>query len=283
MMISRPTNPSGADRAKEVNATLNTQPSPRRAALLAKFQGKANDNKPEVTEPPWEEDKPAPVTRPTASAKTPAANDDPAPKLPANTDRAGLPTRWLPPADTDFSALPSDDGGAWSALQGDRITQSQETGDFDIPRLNETLKAGTSVFAGTGRHLEWIRWENKKVVERKELIPGQEDKFPKRSDLQPPPPADPKEMDMWSLSVYLYMVDPASGEPFTFTSNAKTARIAVNTLLRRIAMKRVHLPGAVPLIRLDAYEVEQTGRRAYWTPEFRVVGWIGPDGNEYAA
>jgi hypothetical protein len=96
--------------------------------------------------------------------------------------------------------------------------------------------------------------------------PARPDSFTNSSEW-PPGSADP-----WRYSKFLYLLDPATAEVFTFTSSTTGGRIGISDLTAQIQLMRSTRPGAVPIVELQSRGMKtKFGMKP--RPFFQVVGW----------
>lgn len=87
-----------------------------------------------------------------------------------------------------------------------------------------------------------------------------------------PPGLDGQPADPWKYSKFLYLLDPATAEMFTFTSNTTGGRIGLSDLTSQIQLMRSTRAGAVPIIELQSRQMKtKFGMKP--RPFFAVVGW----------
>jgi hypothetical protein len=122
----------------------------------------------------------------------------------------------------------------------------------------------------------WVKWEDGKPVEHLITQPGQ--LHPDRDDLPDQDkttwelglngePADPRRDTR-----YLRLIDPWTGQDYTFVTETYGGRKAVGELKSQIANVRFAYPGAVPLVQLGS-TMMPTSYGLKPRPEFKVVGW----------
>jgi hypothetical protein len=122
----------------------------------------------------------------------------------------------------------------------------------------------------------WVRWDDKKPREHRITAPGQ--RHPDRDELSHfnkelwEIGIDGKPLDPWRDTRYLYLIDPQTGEEFTFVTSIIRGHVAISELSRQIANARSAHPGAVPVVQLDSGPWQtQYGMQS--RPCFTVVGW----------
>jgi hypothetical protein len=122
----------------------------------------------------------------------------------------------------------------------------------------------------------WVKWQDNKPIEHRITRPGQI--HPDREDLPDQDettwesglngePADP-----WRDTRYLHLIDPRTGQDYTFVSDTYGGRKAVGELKSQIINVRFAYPGAVPIVQLGS-AMMKTSFGLKPRPEFKVVGW----------
>jgi hypothetical protein len=121
----------------------------------------------------------------------------------------------------------------------------------------------------------WVKWDDSRPIEHRITHPGQ--LHPDRADLPDldqatwerglnGDPADP-----WRDSRYLRLIDPRTGQDYTFVTDTYGGRKAVGDLKSQIANVRFAHPGAVPIVQLGS-AMMKTSYGLKPRPEFKVVG-----------
>lgn len=148
--------------------------------------------------------------------------------------------------------------GEWTGPGGDRINGAQ--------------------YAAVGVETSWIRWEDKRPVERLVTRPGQ--RHPHRDELghddeskwERGPGGGPS--DPWRDSREVKLVDPKTGAELIYSTSTFGGRDAVALLSQQIGNVRVVHPTATPIIELDSEKVStKYGMKPQ--PRLTVVGWVG--------
>jgi hypothetical protein len=122
----------------------------------------------------------------------------------------------------------------------------------------------------------WVRWDEEKPSEHRTTQPGQI--HPERADLPDQNEAawqrglngDPT--DPWRDTRYLRLIDPRTGQDYTFVTDTFGGRKAVGELKSQISNVRFAYAGAVPLVQLGG-TMMKTAFGLKPRPEFKVVGW----------
>ena len=78
--------------------------------------------------------------------------------------------------------------------------------------------------------------------------------------------------DPWRDTRYLRLIDPRTGQDYTFVTDTYGGRKAVGELKSQISNVRFAYPGAVPLVQLGS-TMMKTSFGLKPRPEFKVVGW----------
>src|SRR5262249_54401348 len=140
----------------------------------------------------------------------------------------------------------------------------------------EPVERGTQLVA-TGTQAAQVRWQDGKPVEWRLQEPGR--RLPEREELGDNDPTkwelgpDGKTpRDPWQSTRYVYLIDAASAEAFTFSTSSWGGREAVINLGDSIARMRSAHPNAMPVVALEAAPMlTRFGRKS--RPVFRIVGW----------
>ena len=122
----------------------------------------------------------------------------------------------------------------------------------------------------------WVKWQHGKPLEHRITQPGQ--LHSDRADLPDQDEAtwerglDGAPADPWRDTRYLRLIDPRTGQDYTFVSDTYGGRKAVGDLKSQIANVRFAYPGAVPVVQL-ASTMMKTAFGPKPRPEFKVIGW----------
>jgi hypothetical protein len=122
----------------------------------------------------------------------------------------------------------------------------------------------------------WVNWHDGKPIEHRITKPGQV--HPDRADLPDQDEAtwerglNGEPADPWRDTRYLRLIDPRTGQDFTFVTDSYGGRKAVGELKSQITNVRFAYPGAVPVVELGS-TMMKTGYGLKPRPEFIVVGW----------
>jgi hypothetical protein len=76
----------------------------------------------------------------------------------------------------------------------------------------------------------------------------------------------------WRYTFYVYLLDPATGETSTFSTNTAGGAIAVRELTDQIRNMRRMKPRAIPIIKLESRQF-RTGFGLKQRPHLQIVGW----------
>jgi hypothetical protein len=83
---------------------------------------------------------------------------------------------------------------------------------------------------------------------------------------------DGKPQHPWKYTLFVYLIDAATGETLTFSSSTSGGRIAVDELTPQIKYMRNMQPGSVPIVTLDSRQMTtKFGRKP--RPFFKIAGW----------
>jgi hypothetical protein len=153
-------------------------------------------------------------------------------------------------------------------------------------------KEGIEVEEGTrlvalGTAAGWVKWHGGKPVEYVIRQPGK--KLSDRDELSDSEGCgtweigpDGKPKDPWQNTRFVYFVNPASAEVFTFSTSSWGGRQAVNDLAEQIQRMRYARPGESPLVELHAEPwLTKFGRKS--KPFFKVIDWHGGEPHRHAA
>jgi hypothetical protein len=122
----------------------------------------------------------------------------------------------------------------------------------------------------------WVKWDDDKPSEHRITQPGQG--HPDRADLPDQdkatwkPALNGEPSDPWRDTRYLRLIDPRTGQDYTFVTDTYGGRKAVGDLKSQITNIRFAYPGAVPVVRL-ASTMMKTSFGQKPRPEFKVVDW----------
>ena len=122
----------------------------------------------------------------------------------------------------------------------------------------------------------WVKWQDGKPIEHRVTQPGQV--HPDRADLPDrdestwEPGINGQPADPWRDTRYLRLIDPRTGQDYTFVTDTYGGRKVVGDLKSQISNVRFACPGAVPLVQLGS-TMMKTAFGLKPRPEFKVVGW----------
>lgn len=174
------------------------------------------------------------------------------------------------PTGSGWAAVPTNSG----RLRGKRVKFS--AGEY---LCGETVMNGAELAAIDVETL-WLKWQGGKIVETRVTKTGSP--HPARQHLSDLDETeweaglDGKPVDPWRDARNLFLVDPATGEELTFTTDSIGGRVAVMELARRVASVRTKRPKATPLIKLAVVRW-QTKFGMKPRPFFEIVAWAGTD------
>jgi hypothetical protein len=127
----------------------------------------------------------------------------------------------------------------------------------------------------------WLKWHDGKPMEHRITHPGQ--LHPDRADLPDQDKAtwevgiNGELTDPWKDTRYLRLIDPRTGQDYTFVTDTYGGRKAVGDLKSQISNVRFAYPGAVPVVQLGSTTMK-TAFGPKPRPEFKVVGWRNKGG-----
>ena len=122
----------------------------------------------------------------------------------------------------------------------------------------------------------WVNWQDDKPIEHRVTRPGQI--HPDREDLPDQDEAmwerglNGEPADPWRDTRYLRMIDPRTGQDYTFVTDTYGGRKAIGDLKSQISNVRFAYPGAVPVVELGS-TMMKTAYGLKPRPEFKVVAW----------
>ena len=121
----------------------------------------------------------------------------------------------------------------------------------------------------------WVNWQND-LVEHRVTQPGQihpdRVNLPDQDEAMWKPGLNGEPADPWRDTRYLRLIDPRTGQDYTFVTDTHGGRKAVGELKSQIANVRFVYPGAVPIVQLGS-TMMKTAFGLKPRPEFKVVGW----------
>jgi hypothetical protein len=141
--------------------------------------------------------------------------------------------------------------------------------------IGKTEPADGRELVVTGVTTAWVKWRGKEGKHRI-TEPGQY--HPERDELGDLDQSnweiglDDRPKDPWQDTRYLYLVDPRTGEEFTFITASAGGRKAVGDLASQIRNFRQGNPGAVPVARLES-TTWKTKFGVKPRPSFKIIGW----------
>jgi hypothetical protein len=158
-------------------------------------------------------------------------------------------------------------------LRGDLIKFRK--GAYPVGR-DEGDMLGSTLAAYDGT-MTWSKWHEQRLVAQ--IAVGDVDPFPEEvSDI-----VDDGSPGEWSLAYLLFLQDLETGYSYTFSTATNGGRRAVTSLSSAIRNKRRIVPGAVPLIRLDAGGFKTQSYGMVPCPQFTIVGWVDNGGKTLSA
>jgi hypothetical protein len=122
----------------------------------------------------------------------------------------------------------------------------------------------------------WVKWQNDKPTEHRITQPGQvhpdRDDLPDQDKATWEPGLNGEPAFPWRDTRYLRLIDPHTGQDYTFVTDTVGGRKAVGELKSQIGNVRFAYPVAVPLVQLGS-AMMKTSFGLKPRPEFKVVGW----------
>jgi hypothetical protein len=122
----------------------------------------------------------------------------------------------------------------------------------------------------------WVRWNEERPSEHRITQPGQihpdRDDLPDQDKATWEPGLTGEPADPWRDTRYLRLIDPRTGQDYTFVSDTYGGRKAVGDLKSQIGNVRFAYPGAVPVVQLGS-TMMKTSFGLKPRPEFKVIGW----------
>jgi hypothetical protein len=145
--------------------------------------------------------------------------------------------------------------------------------DFMVDKT-EYLPEGTQLVA-VKAVMGWTKWSNKKpetrVTQRGQEHPYRHD-LPDQDQSRWEKGLDGNKADPWRDTRWLYLLNPANAERFTFTSDTYGGLLAFGELKEAIRLYRKSNPGAMPVVKLTNADMPTkfgTKKR----PKFEIVDW----------
>ena len=126
----------------------------------------------------------------------------------------------------------------------------------------------------------WVRWNDRKPVERRMGLIAQRFKAAARDELGFSDEAkwendeSGKPQDPWQFTNELPLADPESGEQMTLSASSKGAISAIGALCKAYAAGRAANAGKVPIVSLgrDSYKHKVYGKT--YVPVLTIVDWV---------
>jgi hypothetical protein len=126
----------------------------------------------------------------------------------------------------------------------------------------------------------WIRWEDKKPVERRMGLLAHGHKPESRGELgftdhaQWDLDATGKPQDPWSFTNELPVADPETGEQMTISMSSKGGIGAIGNLCKAYGKEYRQRDGLIPVIELgrDSYKHKEYGKT--YVPVLNIVDWV---------
>jgi hypothetical protein len=162
---------------------------------------------------------------------------------------------------------------ATSLILGERVRFSK--GPYYIGRGDsEQLPAGTQLHA-IDIQAAWIKFVGGNMVDRHIGYPMYQREELDDIEEQYWPLGKPK--DPWSNQRYLYLIDPETGAEYTFITSNWGGRAAVESLARKVYVRRAFAPGAIAIVQLNVGSKKSPRYGVVPAPLFKIVGWASGD------
>jgi len=122
----------------------------------------------------------------------------------------------------------------------------------------------------------WVKWKGSKPVEHRITLPGRI--HPERNELPDLDQSTWEEglngepSDCWRNTRYLRLIDPNTGEEYTFITDSFGGRKAVDDLKDAVRNVRYAHPAAVPVVQLGT-TMMKTNFGPKPRPQFKIIGW----------
>ncbi len=139
------------------------------------------------------------------------------------------------------------------------------------------MPEGTKL-AAMGTAAAWVRWEGGKPVEYIVRKVGERlaerDELSHTNEMGWEAGPDGKPRDPWQNTRFVYFVDPATAEEFTYSTSSMGGIAAVSGLGGPIQRMRMARPGAVPVVELRSQDMKtKFGKKS--KPWLKIVDWVG--------
>jgi hypothetical protein len=125
----------------------------------------------------------------------------------------------------------------------------------------------------------WVKWWDQLPVEHRVTQPGQfhpvRDDLPDQDKKKWQPGLDGQPADPWKDTRYMHLIDPQTGQDFTFVTDTTGGRIAVGELKSAIRNVRMARPGAVAVVKLETGTFKSKRFGLVPRPIFKVVEYRG--------
>ena len=81
----------------------------------------------------------------------------------------------------------------------------------------------------------------------------------------------------WKWTNYLYLLNTATGEFSTFSSNTIGGNVAISELSDQVSLMRNVRPGAIPIVALSSKDMPTQYGSVKARPYFKILGWKARD------
>jgi hypothetical protein len=173
--------------------------------------------------------------------------------------------------------VPENRGGGM--LRGKIIKYLSDRDCFVVDKLSE-LRTDTTLVA-VDVITAWVHWRGGKPIQHLVTKPGQrhpdQDELPDRDQNLWEVGLNGDLADPWHDTRYLYLINPATGEEFTFVTETWGGRSAIGDLKAQIANVRCAHPRALPIVKLTSGPMKTRFGSGKRKPRFEVVGWRGSE------
>jgi hypothetical protein len=178
-------------------------------------------------------------------------------------------------------ALNTDDGFSVAEPMGNRfIIGGMIKYDKHAYALNKTepMPLGT-ILVVLGVITAWVKWWDQMPVEHRITREGQHhpvlDDMPDRDKTKWQPGPDGRPADPWKDTRYLHLIDPQTGQDFTFVTDSNGGRMAIGELKSAIRNVRMARPGTVAMIKLGTGTFKSRKYGLVPRPVFEIIEYRG--------
>jgi hypothetical protein len=174
----------------------------------------------------------------------------------------------------------NDDGFAVAEPTGNRfIIGGMIKYDDHVYTLNKTEPVPLGTLVALNIVTAWVEWRDHRPVRHLVTQLGQHhparEEFGDLDSTKWPPGVDGRPADPFKDSRYLHLIDPQTGQDFTFVTDTNGGRIAVGELKSAICNVRMVRPGAVAVVKLATGTFKSKKFGLVPRPVFKVVEYRG--------